>query len=1113
MSWLGLRSRLVLLVLLALLPVFGLFAYSAAQNQQVVLAQAQAILQSEALLAAANVAATLPGNETYNAAATSAVLKQSAGAGMLTGDAQLRLLDGRGRVLAAYPPGKDQAGSAEKAEPQADVLLARQSGAREVVDAGGVWRSYAFAPVGGAANGGLFVAASATRESSAFGSRGLLQGDLATLLALTAFGMACAWAVGKRLVVNPAHAILKEANEIAQGNLAARVAGGRRIQDEMGLIGQAFNRMAVSLQAQRKALDTAFQHAEKERALLDLILNSMSEGLFAVDTEGRFLRVNASAARHYGAALRAGVSLEDWRLGHELLTLDGPAPYPPAGRPLQRALRGVSVDAEEVVLRRPGVEDRILKMSARPLYDPGERLIGALAVFNDITEVKAAEIFAERQQRVLTLIAASAPLIESLDAVVRLVEQSLPGSLCAIPLAEAGRLRHGSAPSLAPGFMEALGVMPVAEGAGACGTAAFRRQAVTVAEVARDPLMRDYRELLLAHGLHACWSTPVLSGNHEVLATFAIYRPAPGEPQAADLDLIAAATRLASLALSRARAEADLFAGEARFREMAENIEDLFYNFDSHTDRVLYVSPGYEKIWGRSCESFYADPPSFAYPVFAEDVHLIKKARKDNRAGQLTDIEFRLLHPDGQTRWIRNRSYPVFNAQGQVERTVGTARDITERKLADLALAATNRALQMLSRSSIAINRIDDEATLLAEICRLSVEVGGYRMAWVGYARDDREKSIEPMAHAGAESGYLSDIRLSWRDHEADGQGPAGQAVRSGQPQQSSDIGKADNHFFWHEAALARGYHSAVFLPLRSDERSFGVLCLYAGEVQRFSSEEVKLLQELADNLAFGIGSLRAREEIRRLNASLEERVRQRTAQLEFANQQLEAFSYSVSHDLRSPLSAIDGFSDLLAKSAQRPGVPPLSERSRHYLARIRAGVGQMGELIDALLSLAQVSRSTLSREAVPIGAQAHALLASFQEREPARPSLLRVDTSLVAQGDARLLRQVLDNLLANAWKFAQWQARTEITVGAETGKAGEIVYFVRDNGAGFDMAYSEKLFGAFQRLHSQAEFAGTGIGLATVQRIIARHGGRIWAESAVGQGATFYFTLGMAPS
>ena len=247
-----------------------------------------------------------------------------------------------------------------------------------------------------------------------------------------------------------------------------------------------------------------------------------------------------------------------------------------------------------------------------------------------------------------------------------------------------------------------------------------------------------------------------------------------------------------------------------------------------------------------------------------------------------------------------------------------------------------------------------------------------------------------------------------------------------------------------------------------------------------------------------------AQQEILRLNAELEERVRQRTAQLQAAIGELEAFSYSVSHDLRSPLSAIDGYSNLLGKDLGAGG----SERSKHYLSRIRAGVAQMGELIDALLSLAQVSRSRLARDPVDLSAMASAVLDGYCEREPQRPVAITVAPGLRVTGDHRLLQQVMDNLLGNAWKFSSQAAQTRITFGCSRGSAGEAIYTVQDNGAGFDMAYADRLFGAFQRLHTTAEFAGTGIGLATVHRIISRHGGRIWAESVPGAGASFHFTL-----
>jgi signal transduction histidine kinase len=222
----------------------------------------------------------------------------------------------------------------------------------------------------------------------------------------------------------------------------------------------------------------------------------------------------------------------------------------------------------------------------------------------------------------------------------------------------------------------------------------------------------------------------------------------------------------------------------------------------------------------------------------------------------------------------------------------------------------------------------------------------------------------------------------------------------------------------------------------------------------------------------------------------------------------MESFCYSVSHDLRSPLSAVDGFASLLEQSVE--ALPePMAQKGQHYLKRVRAGVVQMGELIDALLSLARLARAPLRHDRVDLSALAHSVLTNFREREPGRMLEAQVESGLIATGDNRLLRQVLENLLGNAWKFSAGVPVTRIDFGSEADANGDRIYVVRDNGAGFNMAYAQKLFGPFQRLHSPSEFEGTGIGLAFVQRIILRHGGRIWGESVPGHGATFRFTLG----
>ena len=234
-----------------------------------------------------------------------------------------------------------------------------------------------------------------------------------------------------------------------------------------------------------------------------------------------------------------------------------------------------------------------------------------------------------------------------------------------------------------------------------------------------------------------------------------------------------------------------------------------------------------------------------------------------------------------------------------------------------------------------------------------------------------------------------------------------------------------------------------------------------------------------------------------------EEALRHANAVAEAANRELEAFSYSVSHDLRAPLRAIDGFSQaLLEDYADR-----LDATGKDYLQRVRTGSQRMAQLIDDMLKLSRVTRAELRREEVDLSALAREIAAELLRAQPGREVEFTVASGLRAHGDPKLLRIALENLLGNAWKFTGKRSGARIEFGM-THRDGGADYFVRDNGVGFDMAYADKLFGAFQRLHDSREFPGTGIGLATVQRVIHRHGGKVWAEGEVARGATFNFTL-----
>ncbi len=292
------------------------------------------------------------------------------------------------------------------------------------------------------------------------------------------------------------------------------------------------------------------------------------------------------------------------------------------------------------------------------------------------------------------------------------------------------------------------------------------------------------------------------------------------------------------------------------------------------------------------------------------------------------------------------------------------------------------------------------------------------------------------------------------------------------------------------------GVYSLLAVPMRSRERVLGAFVMCRTRLGfSYTEDDLRFAQDLADRGALAI-------ENAMLMTELEERVSRRTAALEEANRELEAFSYSVSHDLRTPLRAIDGFSEALEfEYGER-----LDERALDYLGRVRSGAQRMATLIDDLLQLARIHRVQVQPQTIDLGKLARDVLHDARHREPSRQVQVNIGDDLSASADPRLMVIVLENLLGNAWKFTERRPDPHITFGRTSDGSA---FFVRDNGIGFDMAYVGKLFLPFQRLHRDTEYAGTGIGLATVHRILARHGGRVWVEAAPDQGATFFFTLG----
>jgi PAS domain S-box-containing protein len=568
-------------------------------------------------------------------------------------------------------------------------------------------------------------------------------------------------------------------------------------------------------------------------------------------------------------------------------------------------------------------------------------------------------------------------------------------------------------------------------------------------------------------------------------------------------------------------------------------------------------------------------------------------------------------------------------------------RDISEYKRAERELHRKNRALATFSACNQLVVRATDESRLLDEVCRICVEMGGYRMAWVGQAEQNSRKSVRPIAQKGFEDGYLESANITWADDER-GRGPTGTAIRTRQVCIARDILTNPNLAPWRSSAIQRQYASSIALPLIVDDKILGALNIYSVETDAFEAEESGLLKELAANLAYGVESLRIRlargqaeaalraseeryhlisevasdymfstrlgadgrltlnwaagafetitgytfenyiahggwraalhpddmakddsdmaklranrpviteirtlqksgqtvwvrvyahpvwnaerkelvgmygavqditerkraeEEIRKLNRELEQRVAQRTAQLQAANKELESFSYSVSHDLRAPLRAINGFASIVARRHRAN----LNEEGRHYVDNIVQASERMGQLIDDLLTYSRLGRAGLRHEPLALGEVLAPIVSDMETRLQQIGGTLQVESVLpTVMGDRTLVQQIFSNLFENAMTYRKVGNPLKIMISAQTDD-GTATIRVNDNGIGILPVYHDKIFNIFQRLHSADEYPGTGIGLATVKKSVELLGGKVWVESTMGEGSTFFVKL-----
>ncbi len=532
----------------------------------------------------------------------------------------------------------------------------------------------------------------------------------------------------------------------------------------------------------------------------------------------------------------------------------------------------------------------------------------------------------------------------------------------------------------------------------------------------------------------------------------------------------------------RKRAEAALAASEQHFRSLAENSPDNVVRYDRQC-RARYYNPRMVQTLGVDTEKILGKTPvELGAGGLESDTEYEGHVRRVLESGESSDMELTLQHPGGGIRIHLIRFAAERDTKGDITGVLAIGRDITERKrVEDALLFVAQRGWQISGE-----NFFDALAQFLGE--KLDMD-------YVLIDRIDENPGMAETVALYAKGAITPNMRYALK----------GTPCENVMGRRLCVYPHGIQQLFPEDTLLpGMGAESYIGIPLwDSTGQPIGLIAVMGTKPLPDDAPVTHLLQLVATRAAAELERKRAEDEIRKLNQELEQRVADRTAQLEYANKELEAFSYSVSHDLRAPLRAIDGFSVILLDDY----AGKLDEEGKRLLNVVRDNTSRMGQLIDDILQFSRTGRSEITLSEIDMEKLAREI---FEELKPAAAGgRLQFEIAPIpgAKGDKAMIRQVFVNLLTNAIKFSRTREVPKIQVGA-TVKDGETIYFVKDNGAGFDMQFANKLFGAFQRLHSAAEFEGNGIGLAIVKRIITRHGGRVWAEGKVNEGATFYFAL-----
>jgi len=700
--------------------------------------------------------------------------------------------------------------------------------------------------------------------------------------------------------------------------------------------------------------------------------------------------------------------------------------------------------------------------------------VGVLRLNGEATERQRGTELLAWEKGALELIGGTASLHPVLDELMVGLERQSPGALCSVLLLdeEGGRLRHGAAPSLPEEYNRLIDGVAIGPAVGSCGTAAFSNRQVIVADLARDPLWADYRDLALGHGLRACWSTPIHCSAGKVLGTFAIYYREPRHPTPAELELIVRAVHVTRIAIERKRADEKIHALTAELEQRVAartaelqaanaSLTDFKAALDAHA--IVSITDPQGKITYAN-DNFCAISQYARAELLGQDHGIVNSGHHPPTfmgdlwqaitSGRVWKGEIKNRAKNGSFYWVNSTIVPFLGAGGKPVQFIAIRTDITRRKKVEEALRDSEERMRLAAEA--------------ADTGVWEWDVRTDALQW-----DERMFAIYGLPPAPAGRATYADWRAAVL--------PADLAEQEAVLQQTV-------------ATCGRSHRE--FRIVRAGDRAVRVI---HGAEMVVPGADGKAARVVGINLDI-TARKRAEEQIVKLNEALQSRA----AELEAANRELEGFSYSVSHDLRAPLRAVDGYSRMLVEDCG----PQLDDEGRRMLGVIRSETRRMGRLIDDLLAFARLGRQQIEPTLIDMHALAREVFDELAALEPERQLRLELRPLPPARGTAAMLRQVWVNVIGNAIKFTSERAVGEIEIGAREDAAGGTQYYVKDNGAGFDMRYVGKLFGVFQRLHTKQEFDGTGVGLALVQRIVQRHGGRVAAEGEVDRGATFSFTL-----